>query len=56
MSDKPVKQTWRLRSMWLAIYALLCGCEFVIDTLKDFVGQRITGKKDDAPGEPKEGA
>lgn len=35
------------RLAWLGLYAILSAFEFVIDALKDFVEERIKGKKSD---------
>jgi len=47
MSARP---TPRLRAMWLAIYAVLCGISFVVEAMKEYAGERIKGK---LPEEPK---
>jgi hypothetical protein len=45
MNQPPPKP--RVRVFWWAVYTLLCGCEFVIEVLKDFARERVTGQKPD---------
>jgi hypothetical protein len=33
-----------MQAVWLLLYALVCGVEFVVDALKEFIGDRIRGK------------
>lgn len=53
--EKPAGKT---RVFWLFVYALLCACEFVIDKVKDFASERITGHPaddDDEDGDDDDG-
>lgn len=47
MTDQPEKRSRAARAFWLLIYAALCACEFVVEALKDFASERITGHPPD---------